>query len=173
MARSQRPLLASVALLAATAGVVSFVMPAGQEPSPEGGRRAAVLGLVAAAQGAQMASAAEPAAAPSPWAGNYKDPQHPGCMREVTVDGRYLTITGTDGIPGPGCEKTADFSNLKSLLDPAPVKEWSLTATIKFKKENEASIDFSPKGGPKDLLGVLEADGIKFPDGNKWTKTSR
>lgn len=33
-------------------------------------------------------------------------------------------------------------------------------------------VDFSPKGGPKDLLGVYNEDlnGIKWPDGNLWTK---
>ena len=31
-------------------------------------------------------------------------------------------------------------------------------------------IDFSPKGGPKDLLGKWDKDGVVFPDGNKWSK---
>eukprot|EP00960_Hanusia_phi_P055557 763001-Hanusia_phi.AAC.8 len=31
-------------------------------------------------------------------------------------------------------------------------------------------VDFSPKGGPKDLLGKWENDGIRWPDSNKWTK---
>jgi len=35
---------------------------------------------------------------------------------------------------------------------------------------NQVLIDFSSKGGPKDLLGKWDGDGITFPDGNKWTK---
>merc|ERR1712159_107327 len=32
-------------------------------------------------------------------------------------------------------------------------------------------VDFSPKGGPKDVTGKWNGkDGITFPDGNTWTK---
>ena len=33
-------------------------------------------------------------------------------------------------------------------------------------------IDFSPKGGPKDLVGEWREDvaGVRFPDGNVWSK---
>ena len=45
---------------------------------------------------------------------------------------------------------------------------------IKAKEDFPGTIfvDFSPKGGPKDLLGVYteELNGIKWPDGNLWTK---
>ena len=36
----------------------------------------------------------------------------------------------------------------------------------------EMVIDFSPKGGPKDLLAKWDAErnGIAFPDGNLWSK---
>jgi hypothetical protein len=33
------------------------------------------------------------------------------------------------------------------------------------------TIDFSPKGGPRDFTGWWDNDGIKFPDGNKWPRT--
>jgi hypothetical protein len=32
------------------------------------------------------------------------------------------------------------------------------------------SIDFSPKGGPKDLAAVAKVGKLVFPDGNAWTK---
>ena len=31
-------------------------------------------------------------------------------------------------------------------------------------------IDFSPKGGPKNLIGQYDGSGIRFPDGNRWVK---
>ena len=45
-----------------------------------------------------------------------------------------------------------------------PPKESKDTSTI--------FVDFSPKGGPKDLLGVFdEVDGgIRWPDKNLWKK---
>ena len=36
--------------------------------------------------------------------------------------------------------------------------------------EGEIRIDFSPKGGPKDLLGKWTGKGILSPDGNNWSK---
>ena len=32
----------------------------------------------------------------------------------------------------------------------------------------EMKVDFSPKGGPPDLIAKWTGDGIIFPDGNKW-----
>ena len=33
-------------------------------------------------------------------------------------------------------------------------------------------VDFSPKGGPKDVLGIYDEneDGIRWPDNNLWKK---
>merc|ERR1711924_479522 len=47
-----------------------------------------------------------------------------------------------------------------------PVKEWALAAT--FAKDGQSmKVDFSPKGGPKDVTGTWNGeDGITFPDGN-------
>ena len=42
--------------------------------------------------------------------------------------------------------------------------------TGKTRGKEEATIDFSSKGGPKDLVGKWDGSGIVFPDGNKWTK---
>ena len=36
---------------------------------------------------------------------------------------------------------------------------------------DELIVDFSPKGGPKDLKANVIAGGISFPDGNTWVKT--
>ena len=91
------------------------------------------------------------AASTSIFEGEYLDPNHPEGMRKVTVDGNDVTLRGTDSKGG---------------------KEWVLKA-----KEEAGTIfvDFSPKGGPKDLLGVFDEGkgtkgGITWPDKNTWTK---
>jgi len=34
-------------------------------------------------------------------------------------------------------------------------------------------VDFSPKGGPADVVGKWKDGGIVFPDGNKWSKIEK
>ena len=87
------------------------------------------------------------------WTGSYADPFHPNCQRVVSVSGlTTATIKGTDGNPAcpPG----------------GAGKEWALEGKI---DGNNILVDFTPKGGPKDLKGVWVGDGIRWPDGNKWT----
>lgn len=73
--------------------------------------------------------------------GSYKDPNHPGCLRRIEVQGNDVTLTGSDNLDG------------------------SNTWVLKAREEEPGKIlvDFSPKGGPKDLLGVFdkEANAIK------------
>jgi len=92
--------------------------------------------------------------------GRYSDPFHPGCYRDV--DASKGEIRGVDG--NPGC--TAP--NVK-------LKEWSLKASIGDSPGNSdgsvsVKVDFSPKGGPKDLEGKFKDNVISWPDGNAWTK---
>ena len=44
------------------------------------------------------------------------------------------------------------------------------SATDEKKGETTIKIDFSVKGGPKDVPGVYKDDKISFPDGNVWSK---
>ncbi len=82
--------------------------------------------------------------------GNYNDPNHPGCLRKVIVKDGLVSIIGSDNLDG------------------------SKQFTIKAKEDAPGVmfVDFSPKGGPSDLLGVYDekSGGIKWPDGNMWTK---
>ncbi len=64
-------------------------------------------------------------------------------------------ISGTDG-PAGTCTGA-----------PEEVK-WKLAG--KLTDTGDLFIDFTPKGGPKDLLGKWDSDGVVFPDGNKWSK---
>eukprot|EP00541_Cyclophora_tenuis_P002761 CAMPEP_0116564656 /NCGR_PEP_ID=MMETSP0397-20121206/13427_1 /TAXON_ID=216820 /ORGANISM="Cyclophora tenuis, Strain ECT3854" /LENGTH=112 /DNA_ID=CAMNT_0004091269 /DNA_START=99 /DNA_END=437 /DNA_ORIENTATION=+ len=84
--------------------------------------------------------------------GSYSDPNHPNCIREITSEGPVAKLFGTDG--NPGCP--ADGSGNK----------WQLTGKISGKN---IFVDFSPKGGPKDLKGFFDGSGIEWPDGNKWS----
>lgn len=86
--------------------------------------------------------------------GSYSDPKHPNCQREIVVNGLNADIKGTDGTPG--CPP--DGSG----------KAWKLQGKINAEGDS-IFVDFSPKGGPKDLKGAWDGSGIKWPDGNKWT----
>eukprot|EP00933_Yihiella_yeosuensis_P051567 TRINITY_DN4952_c0_g1_i3.p2 TRINITY_DN4952_c0_g1~~TRINITY_DN4952_c0_g1_i3.p2 ORF type:complete len:103 (+),score=18.93 TRINITY_DN4952_c0_g1_i3:335-643(+) len=93
------------------------------------------------------------------WTGRYLDPQHPGCKREIQVTGKGLIVYGADG--NPGC--------LKGGL----LTRWELEK--KYSPGSDALlIDFSPKGGPKDVPAKYIAEGdfgaLLFPDGNKWIR---
>eukprot|EP00443_Scrippsiella_acuminata_P031638 CAMPEP_0115218072 /NCGR_PEP_ID=MMETSP0270-20121206/26193_1 /TAXON_ID=71861 /ORGANISM="Scrippsiella trochoidea, Strain CCMP3099" /LENGTH=197 /DNA_ID=CAMNT_0002631985 /DNA_START=31 /DNA_END=624 /DNA_ORIENTATION=- len=147
-------------------------------PDAAATRRALILGPAAAAASTLVAREESAEAATSvmkpPWAGKYTDPQHPGCPREIERQGKLVSITGYDAVPGPACGESASFSDLKSMLKAAPVSEFDIKGQVKFNsdaKQEQLLIDFSSKGGPKNVLGVWDGDGIKFPDGNKWTKT--
>jgi len=84
--------------------------------------------------------------------GVYSDPKHPKGYRVLVSKGKSaanmeLSDGGKDG---------------KVFNLPVKVKGTNLT------------FDFSPKGGPKGIVGVVASDGksISFPDGNKWPKLS-
>jgi len=71
-------------------------------------------------------------ASTSVFAGQYNDPNHPGCLRKITVKAGIVNIVGSDNIDG---------SN-----------QWLIQA--KEDAPGVMFVDFSPKGGPKDLLGT-------------------
>lgn len=90
--------------------------------------------------------------------GSYSDPNHPNCQRVIssTKDGKSdIRLTGTDG--NPGCPP--DGSG----------KTWQLTGSV---QGSNVFVDFSPKGGPKDLKGVFDENdrAIRWPDGNVWSQ---
>ena len=77
------------------------------------------------------------------------DPFHSNCQRIISVDGRKASLQGTDG--DPGCP--ADGSGTK----------WTLTG--KIEGIHTILVDFTPKGGPKDLRGEFDGNGIRWPIG--------
>eukprot|EP00965_Chrysotila_dentata_P247551 6207811-Pleurochrysis_carterae.AAC.2 len=79
------------------------------------------------------------------FAGSYSDPNHPGCPRKVRLAGSSVIVTGADE-DGKGWKVRGEAYGNKILLD------------------------FTPKGGPADVIGKWTGLGIAFPDGNVWTK---
>ena len=90
------------------------------------------------------------------FSGSYADPKHPNCKRVIVEDSSTsVVVSGTDGTPG--CPPDGSGN------------PWKLAGTV---REDKILVDFSPKGGPKNLEGVYDASsppGIRWPDGNKWT----
>jgi hypothetical protein len=132
-----------------------------------------ITGAVILATGAEEAQATPAKTGPaSVFTGDYEDPNHPGCLRQVKVVGAPLKGDGTrspfpvmeiTGYDGSGDPKVCTEDNRPTRSD-----LWKIQGTVK--SDTKVFIDFSPKGGPADLVGKWDGDGIVFPDGNKWTK---
>jgi len=129
-----------------------------------------VAGAAALAANPSEAKAALKTGASAYFTGDYDDPNHPGCLRQVKVVGAPLRADGSRsaypvvevvGYDGKEGEKSCSARPTRADL-------WKIQG--KLKSDKEATIDFSPKGGPTNLLATWDGDGIVFPDGNKWTK---
>lgn len=105
--------------------------------------------------------------------GTYTDPMHPGGTRTITLQGTRVGPYQLAKIVGGGGEGEPASFELPAMVSPAPGKKedaWQIT------------IDFSPKGGPKDFTGYWDNGGIRFPPtprqiergntgGNRWPKS--
>ncbi|CAE7368156.1 unnamed protein product [Symbiodinium necroappetens] len=93
------------------------------------------------------------------WQGSYEDPDHPGCKREVRVEGMKVTIDAAEGKPGCGNGEKE--------------RPWSVTGKLSLAAYNEMILDFRTRGGPERLIATWENNAIRFPEGQfegKWTK---
>ncbi|CAJ1938870.1 unnamed protein product [Cylindrotheca closterium] len=123
------------------------------------------------ATGAPDAQAAMKTGAASAFTGDYDDPNHPGCLRQVKVIGAPLRADGTRS-KYPVVEVTGyDGKGNGAMCTDRPTRPdlWKIQG--KLLSETDAVIDFSPKGGPQNLKASYD-NGIVFPDGNKWTKVT-
>lgn len=148
--------LLSVALFLSFWGGECLHLP----PRSAGGafsRRGALARAGAGASAALLGLGANPgrragAAAPPAYQGVYADPRHPKGYRVLFGDDRRAAVKLRDA---PGGEESE-----------LPVRMRSEAGGTRL------TFDFSPKGGPRDVEGVLGGDGrsIAFPDGNVWTR---
>lgn len=121
------------------------------------GRRNAIIGTVGSTVALLSSSPAFAAQATGPEAfvGTFSDPiNHPGGKRTIRLleqkIGNYqlAEVVGGGGVGEP-----------KNYVLPAAVIGERIV------------IDFSPKGGPKDFIGVIDGGDIKFlKDGNRWPR---
>ena len=115
--------------------------------------------VLSAASAAAILSTALPARAvaglkaTSSFQGVFKDPKYPKGYRIIVGDaGNKATITLQDEPDGQ-------------------VYSIPITSETNTKGQVALTIDFSVKGGPKDVIAILNKDSsISFPDGNLWKK---
>lgn len=116
-------------------------------------RRRALLGLAAGVTCAPGLARAKD----SIFVGQYDDPSHPGCRREIKADG---SVYGADPVPiKPGAP----------CLPGEDTTPWTLQAS--FIDDKTIAIDFDPidevKQGP--VTGTWTGKGLQLPNG-LWTK---
>jgi len=93
--------------------------------------------------------------------GVWFDPKHPDGYRAIRIKGgKAGVMTLSDGL------------SKEEILDEKVEKTYNDIPVKLNGEDNTLTIDFSFKGGPKDVVGVLSDDGKKltFPDGNTWVK---
>ena len=96
----------------------------------------------------------------SVFTGEYDDPGPPGCLRSVKVVGAKVGPDGRKGRKPVAYVKGVDdlpkgFKGCKPGVQPRLEDVWSLEGTVAEDGES-ILIDFSPKGGPSDLLGKYD-----------------
>lgn len=133
--------------------LVTFLLWSGGHGFIVPGRRAALMGLTPA-----LLPAASFAQVPA-WQGSYEDPEHPGCKREVRVEGMQVKIDAAEGKPGCGNGEKE--------------REWSVTGKLSLAAYNEMILDMRTRGGPERVIVTWEGNAIRFPEGNfkgEWIK---
>ena len=117
-------------------------------------RRSAMSNLFKTVGSAALVTTVQPSiSSAAEFTGSYSDPNHPNCKRNIVADGNKVALSGTDGTPGCPVDGSGN--------------SWSLSGEI---SGENILVDFSPKGGPKNLKGEWDGSGIRWPDGNKWSK---
>jgi len=123
-----------------------------------------VVGTATATAAALIIAPSAVVAAEPAWRsqGVWFDPKHP--------DG-YRTIRVLKGCKG-GVMTLSDGVSKEEMLEEKVEKTYNDIPVKLNDIDNNLTFDFSFKGGPKDVVGVLSDDGKKltFPDGNTWVK---
>ena len=165
-------IVASFFLLVAQANALALTTSPNNKSSSVVNRRAAftgvtttaavVVAVTAATGGSLLAPTAAMAASPAAsgaeaFVGTFTDPiNHPGGKR---------TIKLLDG------EKVGDYQLAEVLGGGGRGEPESYVLPAAIIGDRTIVIDFSPKGGPRDFVGVLDKGDIKFVrDGNRWPR---
>mmetsp|Transcript_54868 Transcript_54868/g.59470 ORF Transcript_54868/g.59470 Transcript_54868/m.59470 type:complete len:305 (-) Transcript_54868:38-952(-) len=122
---------------------------------------AAAAALVMAPSAVEAKDAAPAATGVTGSQGVWFDPKHPDGYRAIRIKGgKSGVMTLSDGL------------SKEEILDEKVEKTYNDIPVKLNGEDNTLTIDFSFKGGPKDVVGVLSEDGKKltFPDGNTWVK---
>eukprot|EP00931_Biecheleriopsis_adriatica_P081637 TRINITY_DN5499_c0_g2_i1.p1 TRINITY_DN5499_c0_g2~~TRINITY_DN5499_c0_g2_i1.p1 ORF type:complete len:213 (+),score=36.68 TRINITY_DN5499_c0_g2_i1:66-704(+) len=185
---------AGLALITCRSFVSIAFLPAGgnhvlprSEASP---RRAALLGLgVAAAEGISVSPAVgvnnrrnydspdpalavrareEPASTNSRFQGTWKDPDSPGCKREILMsfDGRKGRLLGADSLGN----KKSRAPKTPGCKEGDQLKSWEKMVTSESKDSDTLVIQMSKGREVVEITATLDKGDLVFPDGTRWTK---
>eukprot|EP00746_Dinoflagellata_sp_MGD_P164628 gnl/MRDRNA2_/MRDRNA2_93354_c0_seq1.p1 gnl/MRDRNA2_/MRDRNA2_93354_c0~~gnl/MRDRNA2_/MRDRNA2_93354_c0_seq1.p1 ORF type:complete len:152 (+),score=51.94 gnl/MRDRNA2_/MRDRNA2_93354_c0_seq1:79-534(+) len=96
-------------------------------------------------------------------------------VRDEMLQGQYLDPNHSSEGGNAGSRQVwLDPENPGQVLmkgvDELGGEEWNLKGAFN-KDATTITMDFSPKGGPKELVGTVDEEGIHWPDGNVWRKT--
>lgn len=91
-------------------------------------------------------------------AGFYHDPNH---FKEGSWGGTRMISDDYGSLP---------TNTLTLIGSDDGVKFWTILGQWTDKSKGELSVDFSPKGGPPRLAGVLSSGRITWTDGNGWSR---
>lgn len=161
-------LTCTIALLAATSADAFSVSDRRNFFGAVGGAAAATAVAIGAPESANAAGIKTGIA--NPFTGDYDDPNHPGCLRQVKVVGAPMRADGSRPLYAVVEVTGYDGKDGEKICKEKPTRADLWKVVGKTKGGDEAFLDFSVKGGPSDLVGKWDGSGIVFPDGNKWTK---
>ncbi|CAJ1378814.1 unnamed protein product [Effrenium voratum] len=137
------------ALLAGLAAS-AFLQVGRSSASPGIGRRE-VLSLLAVAPALSKPDVASAA----PLAGEYDDPDYPGCKRRIlTLNNGEVQVNMKDPDRGRSCKGK---QQVKFVL---PGKS----------SGDQVTIDFSDRGGPSNVVAKFDGTNLVFSDGTSWTR---
>lgn len=92
-----------------------------------------------------------------------------------TLDGFYTDPNHFEGDSFAGTRMISTFPGTGEITlvgSDDGKKFWTLGGRFKDQEAGELLVDFSPKGGPKDLAGKYSDGKITWPDGNAWVRAS-
>lgn len=140
------------------------------------GRRLAIsAALLSAPAWAEEGVPAKVGGRASKWYGQYEDPKHPSCDRQIVIafDGTKGKIDGYDK-SGAGDEGKFDCRKRRDVQ----YYDWSLKVKLASKDSDELVVEEAGRdvvdrkriGGKQETVGKWDNNGIVWPDGTRWVQ---